>query len=335
MNLRKTGVWIIVLLLGAAAVTATVIIIHRWVPRYVVIEGAVIRKDEDTQRELPIADAEITASDGVTTIAARSDGSGYFSLKLKNGVSLERAVDLKFRHPDYQPLDLQLQIGLRSQKSQLYVVAMKQNAATAMRSPDQPETVVSNIRVRYTVNSQTEENVGSAVKTFQVINRPNLPCNHEPPCSPNGNWKASSGSVNLDAGAGNEFRNVRASCIAGPCPFTRIDSSGFEHGGQTVVASAVDWSSTATFLVEAEVIHRAILSNVRSSYPVIFGRTLNFTLPPNQEGVSIEADVNHAPMVFPLGPALYLSWANCTARTNTESEKSTVYRCELKPGYRF
>ncbi len=74
---------------------------------------------------------------------------------------------------------------------------------------------------------------------------------------------------------------------------------------------------------------------VRHSYPVIFERTLNFTLPEREEGVSIEAELNGAPMVFPLGPQLYLSWATCIVRTNAEAEKSTVYRCELKPGYRF
>ncbi len=102
------------------------------------------------------------------------------------------------------------------------------------------------------------------------------------------------------------------------------------------MVSAVSWSDTATFLVEGEVFHTAIRSNVRESYPVIFGPTLNFTLPPTQEGVSIEAEVDGAPMVFPLGPELYLSWATCTARTNdADKETTTIYRCELKPGYRF
>jgi hypothetical protein len=197
------------------------------------------------------------------------------------------------------------------------------------------ETVVSNIRVRYTLNSRTETNVGSAVKTFQVVNQGNVPCNGHPPCSPDKKWKAATASAKLDAGTDNFFSNIRASCIAGPCPFTRIDSSGFVQGGRNISVSATDWSDTATFLLEAEVYHSAIRSNVRELYPVIFGRTLNFTLPPTQEGVSLEAEVDGAPMVFPLSPSLYLSWANCTVRTDTEKEKTTVYRCELKPGYRF
>jgi hypothetical protein len=97
----------------------------------------------------------------------------------------------------------------------------------------------------------------------------------------------------------------------------------------------LNWSDTATFLLEAEVLHTAISSDVRESYPVIFGRALNFTLPATEEGVSLEAEVNGAPMVFPLGPELYLSWATCTARTNNDEEKTTVYQCELKPGNQF
>jgi hypothetical protein len=51
--------------------------------------------------------------------------------------------------------------------------------------------------------------------------------------------------------------------------------------------------------------------------------------------VSLEAEINGAPMVFPLGPDLYLSWATCAARASSNEDKSTAYRCELKPGYRF
>jgi hypothetical protein len=87
--------------------------------------------------------------------------------------------------------------------------------------------------------------------------------------------------------------------------------------------------------VEAEVFHTALASSVRRSYPVIYDRALNFTLPESKEGLSIEADVNGQPMVFPLGPELYLSWAACTSRTTGDEKKSMAYRCELRPGYRF
>jgi len=189
--------------------------------------------------------------------------------------------------------------------------------------------------VRYTVNSQNDQNIGSDAKTFQVVNLGNIPCHHENPCSPDGYWKAAKGSIELDAGADNEFRDARASCIAGPCPFTQIDASGFANGGRKIVASALDWSDTTTFLLEAEVFHTAVVSNVRESYPVVFGRSLSFTLPGSAEGVSLEAEIDGAEMVFPLGPDLYLSWANCAFRTGPNRGKSAVYQCELKPNYRF
>jgi len=72
---------------------------------------------------------------------------------------------------------------------------------------------------------------------------------------------------------------------------------------------------------------------VRNSYPAIFGDALNFILPPSAEGVSIQADVNGESIVFPLGPALILSWADCNLRIN--QDKNRVFRCELKPGYRW
>ena len=98
-------------------------------------------------------------------------------------------------------------------------------------------------------------------------------------------------SGSLDAGAGNEFRDARASCIAGPCPFTRIEDDHFSEGGQVITVSARDWSDTATFLLEAEVFRSMETQAERWSYPVIFGEGLSFTLPSAAESVSIEANV--------------------------------------------
>ena len=335
----KKTVWIVI---GVVAIVATVLLLraHRLrslsVRQSISIQGAVIQRDADVNKELPVADVAITASDGVTSATTRSEASGYFQLVLQKRVLSETPVTVSFRHPSYEPFDLNVPTGRLETPSELYVVRMdpivpKKQVANSNR----PETVVSNIRVRYTINSRTETNVGSAVKTFQVVNQGNVPCNHHSPCSPDGKWRASIGSASLDAGADNAFSNVRASCIAGPCSFTRIDSSGFIHGGRNISVSALNWSDTATFLMQAEVFHTAISSNVRELYPVIFGRALNFTLPPTQEGVSLEAEVDGTPMVFPLGPNPNLSWANCTVRTGTEKEKTAVYRCELKPDYRF
>jgi hypothetical protein len=334
----KKVVWTI---LAVAAVVVILLLLraHRLesikVRRSIPIEGAVIQRDADTKNEVPIADVVVTASDGVTSATTRSQASGFFKLVLQNGVLSGNPILVSFRHPNYEPLDLNVQIGRLQTPDELYIAPMVPIPPKTVTRSSRPEVVVSNIRVRYTINSRTDTNVGSAVRTFQVVNTGNVPCNHQAPCSPDGKWKASSASAALDAGADNTFSNVRASCIAGPCPFTRIDSSGFIHGGRTISVSALNWSDTTTFLLEAEVYHTAINSNVRQLYPVIFGRTLNFTLPPTQEGVSLEAEIDGSPMVFPLGPTPDLSWATCTVRTDTEKEKTTVYGCELKPGYRF
>jgi hypothetical protein len=334
----KKAVWtiiavvvVVVILLLLRAHRLKSITIRQTIP----IEGAVIRRDADTEKELPIADVVITASDGVKTVTTQSEASGYFKLVLQKGVLSEHPVIVSFRHPYYEPLQLTVQTGRLETPAKLYIAAMTPIPEKILAGSGHPETVVSNIRVRYTINSRTETNVGSGAKVFQVVNKGDVPCNHQFPCSPDGKWKAASASASLDAGTDNTFANVRASCIAGPCPFTRIDSSGFVHGGRYIRVSALDWSDTATFVMEAEVFHNAIVSNVRELYPVIFDQTLNFTLPPTQEGVSLEADIDGLPIVFPLSTNLNLSWATCTVRTDTQNEKTEVYRCELKPGYRF
>ncbi len=299
------------------------------------VQGAIIRRDEDTRKQLPIADAIVTLSNGITSTKVESDASGYFRVTFPQVVWPGQTLYLSIQHPGYKPLNLPVEAVLRLSARELYVAAMVPLPPPPEPKPNQAPSVVSNIRIRYTFNSETETNIGSAVRVFQAVNTANVPCDHRSPCSPDGNWKAASGSVSLDAGPGNEFRSVRASCIAGPCPFTRIEDSGFIHGGRKITATALSWSSTTTFLLEAEVFHVALSSSVRESYPVIFGQVLNFTVPPTQEGVSIEADINGAPMVFPLGPDLFLSWATCTARKSTDTDQATVYRCELKPGYKF
>ena len=338
MRWRKLIVWIAV---AACATILTVVIVtrvHRWRPRTVTLQGAVLRQDSDPSRRLPVSGATVTVTDGMMTMTTQSDASGYFRLKFRERLWPGHTLQLMFRKQDYQDYDIGVPMTYSGAGDKLYVATLTPVA----RDDDQEKTatgkkpvVVSNIRIRFTENTEGDENIGSAVRTFQAVNTSNVPCNQQAPCSPDGRWKATVASTTLDAGTGNEFRNARASCIAGPCPFTRIDSSGFEHGGRMITASALNWSDTATFLLEAEVFRKSINSSVRESYPVKFGRTLNFVLPATQEGVSIEADIDGTPIVFPLGPDLYLSWATCNSRSSRDAASSTVYRCELKPGFRF
>jgi hypothetical protein len=296
--------------------------------RPVIVHGAVLRRDADPARQLPLPGVVVTALDNLATGSVESDASGAFALTLRPGVKRGQLVALSFRHPDYQPLDLAEPAG-----TGLYVARLVPVPHEVPASSNRPDIPVSHVSVRYSVKTTTTLSIGSAVRTFQVVNTGNVACSHHPPCSPDGRWKAAVGSISLDAGMNNVFRNARLSCIGGPCPFTKILRDNFAEGGQTISASVLDWSDTTTFLVEAEVFRTMVGDIARDSYPVIFGRALSFTLPQNAEGASVEAEINGTEIVFPLGPNVCLSWADCNV--TVESEQTKAYRCEIKPGYRF
>lgn len=315
-------------ILIAGAIASVIWVIHAR-REMIVVQGAVITANSDPRKQLPIAGVEVTASGGVAIAHTRSDSSGLFSFKFRKRLLLRHpTIDLSFQHPEYVPLHLTVHVTGDITVASLVPVHQPSPAQSNI-----PPQTVGNVVIRYSIKAETEANVGSAVRAFEVVNTGNVPCNGEGLCSPDGKWKASSAKVSLDAGSGDQFRNARASCIAGPCPFTRIDTSGLEHPGRIITVAATAWSDTATFLVEAEVIHPMSSDVVRHSYPVIFGNALNFTLPPAAEGVSLLADLNGQSIVFPLGPGLILSWADCNARSSTDHAR--VYRCELKPGYRW
>jgi hypothetical protein len=325
MSRRKTiAIWASVILATLAAASAVAVLSRR---RPVTLKGAVLRQDADPNRQLPLADVQITAVNALGRAASTSDSSGFFTLTLPKGLRRRQEVVLSFRHHDYRPLDLNDFIG-----DKIYVarmVPLHQDTTAEARAGSS----VANTRIRYSVKATTEANVGTAVRTFQIINTGNTPCNNHPPCGPGGKWKAAIGSLSLDAGEGNEFRNARVSCIAGPCPFTKIEQESAAQDRRRFNISVLNWSDTVTFLVEAEVIHPMTSDMVRETYPVIFGRALNFSLPASAEGPSIEAEIQGDPIVFPLGPDLFLRWADCHMVVDRDQSKN--YRCELKPGYQF
>jgi hypothetical protein len=336
MRRRKAALWVAAAALVLVGATILVLSIRHLRARWSDIQGAVVRYDTDPRKQSPIAGAQITASYGDTIESTHSDASGYFHIEFPKPVLPGQVVKLSFVDPPgYEPLDLEDTIRFRSSLRELVIAAMSPVAAPAGPAEPRTPTVVANMRVRYTVNSENEVNIGSDVRTFVVVNRGDVPCHRQQPCSPDGYWKASSGFIEMDAGSGNEFRDARASCIAGPCPFTKIDTRGFVNGGRTISASAIDWSDTATFVLQAEVFRTGIVSSVRESYPVIIGSGFNFTVPPAAEGVSLVSELNGTEIVFPLDPDLYLSWATCAARQDASTKKSAIYQCELKPGYHF
>lgn len=295
--------------------------------RPVVLSGVVIRRDKEPSKQAPVANVQVTASVGLAVTSASSDESGLFRLTLPQGVRRGQQVTLRFEHPGYQPLLLHATVT-----RQLYIARLTQ-IASPVPALSGPAVSIANVTIRYTLRTTTTLNVGSLVKTFEVFNTANVPCKDQPPCSPDGEWKAAVATVSLDAGDGNEFRRPRVSCIAGPCPFTRLDSSNLSNDGRIFHVSARDWSDPATFLVQAEVARKMSDNVVRNLYPVRFGDALDFTLPAEAEGPSIEAELGGAAILFPLGPELCLTWATCGVRV--EPDRTKTYHCEVKAGYRL
>jgi hypothetical protein len=314
--------------LAAAAVVA--LLIYR-ASRPVVItsfSGAVLREDPDPHKQRPLENATIVATSVVASGKAVSDAAGYFRLRLLPGVIFGQTVRLTVRHPDHHTLEL-----VAPATDDILVFRLVPKSPDLAAPSGSPQINISNVRVRYSLKSTITADVGSAVRTFDIENTGNIPCDGRPPCSPDGKWKAAVSSLSLDAGAGKQFRNVRVSCLAGPCPFTRIESDAFSRGGRVINVPVRNWSDRVTYVVEAEVVQTTGNELIRRSYPAIFGRSMNFTLPAAAQGPSIEAEVNGTEVVFPLGPDLILSWARC--RLEVAQDRTKLYRCELKPDYRF
>lgn len=290
--------------------------------------GAVLEAASDPRRQRPLANAEISLTTGTETSETKSDASGLFRLTLAPPAKRGQVVTLKVQHAGYESFE---ETGLI--KDQLYIVRLKYLHPELAANESASAVTLGDLRVRYSVKTSATIDVGSFAKTFEVSGRDSAPCQSAGPCSPDGKWQAAAGSASYDAGDGNRFQEVRVSCIAGPCPFTSIERPALANSDRTMKISALDWSDTATFLVEAEVTRTQIDQAVRYSIPVVFGSGMNFALPGSAEGPSVEADVNGTEIVFPLGPNLYLSWATCTVKTDESGSK--LYRCELKPGYQF
>src|SRR5579862_4295900 len=325
----KLGVAILIAVAVIAAGAITWAVLHR-INKPISLMGAIVKEDTDPRKQSPITDVNVTVAGNMALASVKSDFSGYFKLELRPGLKRGQRITLQFRHKDYKPLDLTITMDHK-----LYVIRMValHQEATAAAPSDRPLIPLANVFVRYSTEATTSDNIGTGLRTFQVVNTGNTPCNGQPPCSPDGRWKAAIASTSLDAGVGNTYDNARLSCIAGPCPFTRIVSDNFSHGGRFISVSILNWSDTTTFLLQAEVFRIQISNIVRESYPVIFGNSLNFTLPADAEGPTLEAEESGQNIVFPLGPSPTLSWADCNVRVGKDQSKS--YRCELKPGYQF
>lgn len=298
------------------------------IPKPLSLTGVVLVQNADPRKQAPIANARVTASNGVVTAETQTDSTGLFRLSLGKGARVGQVVTFRFRHFAYFPLDLTRIAG-----DEIYIARMLPFAEAPPAVLGHPVSVLTNVQVRYSEKATTITNVGSISQAFEIVNTGNIPCTGKGACSPDGKWKANIGALSVDAGAGSEFQNVRLSCIAGPCTFAKIESEEFLDNRRNLKVSVRNWSDTVTYLLEAEVVQARVTDVVRNLFPAKFGPTMNFTLPAAAEGPSIVSEMNGQLIVYPLGPALILSWANCTVKMNPDHTK--LYRCELKPGYRF
>lgn len=293
------------------------------------IEGAVITESENPHKQAPIPNVSIIASAAGYTTTARSQISGHFRLPLAREWKSGQPITLTFRAENYQPLQRTLVPDDSLMVARLVPVDGHQpNPETGMQT-----TALTNVRIRYSTEFITTSNVGSIAPTMDVPNTGNMPCDPEGPCSPDGKWRAFIATRTLDAGKDNQYVNTRVSCIAGPCPFTRLEDESYTKPSRVINIRIRNWSDTTTFLIEAEVSRTQRSNFVREAYPAIFGQAMTFTLPPGAQGLYLEADLNGHPIVFPVGPALRLSWTTCNVETSPDGSK--LFRCELKPGYYF
>jgi hypothetical protein len=331
MNIRRRRIMAILITavaLGLAAALAVVLVKRSQDRQPVHISGVVLRDDPDPSKQVPVPGAAIQAVSGNSNVVTKSDAAGFFKIDFEPSWERDRKVALTFSRDGYQSFESG---GWRN--GQICIARMMPVERLTPIVSRHGAVPIGNVRVRYSIKSTTTTNVGSVAKPFEAGNRGSLPCNGAPVCSPDGQWRATLNSQVFDAGAGNEFRNARLSCIAGPCPFSKVTSQNLEQPGRVIRVSVLNWSDTVTYFLEAEVARTAVANIVRYLYPFITGPAMNFTLPPGSEGPSIEADLGGSEIVFPLGPALRLSWATCTA--TPAADRTAQFRCELKDGYEF
>src|SRR5438445_4254560 len=172
----RNTVWII-LFLGMLVTLLTIALLHRRQP--IGLKGAVLRLDGDPNKQLPIADVEITAINSLGTGNSKSDSSGFFNITLPKGLRRRQPVILRFRHKDYRPLDWNDVVGDKIYIARMAPLVQESNAET-----QSPSIAISHARIRYSVKATTEANIGSTAKTFQVANTGNTPCANRISCSP-------------------------------------------------------------------------------------------------------------------------------------------------------
>ncbi len=297
----------------------------------IVLTGVTLVENNDPKNQVPIAGADVSATRGTETVRTTSDSSGLWRITLPPQQASSQqpppSIRLSFKHSGYQPVDMAVYGSHRIFIARLTPIAELVNADSR-----KSDIVISNVRVRYSEKSTSTSNTGSLAEELQVPNQGGYPCSGAKTCSPDGKWKATERSFSIGA-QGNELRRTRLSCVAGPCPFSKVVTQDLVDQGRTMKITILNWSDTVTYLLEAEVVRTEVSDIIRQSYPAHLGDSMTFSLPNTAEGPSIEAELAKQDIVFPLGPFLKLSWAYCTEKPGQNDSK--LYRCDLKPGYRF
>ena len=107
------------------------------------LAGAVLSANPDPRKQLPVPNVEITADAGGTAARAKSDASGFFRLSWRARVWQGEKVTLRFRHPDYQPLEITQPLS-----QQLYIARMTSIASVKALESNAAEMSVADIRLR-------------------------------------------------------------------------------------------------------------------------------------------------------------------------------------------
>ena len=326
----------IVAALGAAAAVAAVLALKQPAISLlrqpaISIEGTVILQDDDPTKESPIAGVSVAVEpdDGVSLVdTATSDFSGYFKLRLPPTIVYGDSVTLRLRHPDHQPIDLVVPVA-----EHLYVMRMSSAHPEVQPRPARPDIVLSEIIVRYTIESRTALNIGSGAR---------------PSTCPIVAMSRAIGSRRVHLMASGRRRT--AVCRSTPERATsfamRACPASLVHA-RLRISSRMDFRAAARSSRPRSATGRTrprsrlkpkcsgLRTPIRLSVPTQSSSDTGSTLhwPPPPRGVSIEAEVDGEPIIFPLAPNGILSWATCNVRI--QKEQARLYRCELKPGYIF
>ena len=156
------------------------------------IKGAIIVSSDDVNKRAPIPGVWISVEGDSENQHAFSSPTGFFELNLGKRVKSDQLLILQFRHPQYLPTDV-----TTLATDGLFVARLAPIAEFGATAPSVAPTVVSNIKVRYTVKTTTMLNVGSTLKIFHVVNVGSVPCAGHYPCSPDEKWQATVGSATL------------------------------------------------------------------------------------------------------------------------------------------